>query len=71
MLDTGQIILWMEKKPTTPFLLSILAHEIFHCTCFLMDRVGIKYSDDSDEAYAYMIQYLTTKCYEKLKITVK
>ncbi len=61
MLPTGQSFIWMDKKPESCEDYGILAHEIFHTVCFLMDRIGVKYSNEADEAFAYMIGYLTTE----------
>jgi hypothetical protein len=69
MFSTGQTLLWLKEKPTSINGLAILNHEIFHCTCFILTRVGITYSSDSDEAFAYFIQYLTNKIYSELGIT--
>ena len=54
--------------PKTPTDLATLQHEIFHAVTFIMDAVGMKLSDDSDEAYAYLIGYITEMVYTKLKI---
>src|SRR3990167_1835207 len=61
MLQGGQTIL--RLKSTRP---DIIAHEISHAVFFLMDKIGIKLSNSSDEAYSYAIQFLTEKIYEKL-----
>ncbi len=44
-----------------------LQHEIFHAACAVMDAAGITFSDDSDEAYAYCIGYLTEQINAKLR----
>lgn len=69
IFDSGQTLLWLKEKPTSIDGLALLNHEIFHCTCFILERVGIKYSHKSDEAFAYLIQYLTEEIYCKLNIT--
>jgi len=71
MFPTGQTLLWLNKKPNSINGLAKLNHEIFHCACFILERVGIVYSESSDEAYAYLIQYLTKQIYNKLDITFK
>jgi hypothetical protein len=48
------------------YFLSTLQHEIFHAVNFLMDKIDISLSDNSDEAYAYMIGYITKKIYNKI-----
>src|SRR3990167_6390434 len=56
MLKGGQTIMRLNKKDY-----AILAHEVFHATCFLMDRIGVKFNDDCDETFAYAIEFLTRK----------
>ena len=67
MLSSGQSILRLNFFPKTSTEFGILQHEIFHCVEFLFDRVGMKLSFKSDEAYAYLIQFLTIKIYELIK----
>lgn len=69
MFSSGQTLLWLERKPKTVFDLAVLSHEIFHCACFILARVGIKYSKKSDEAFAYLIQYISNEIYKNLGIT--
>lgn len=69
IFPTNQVLLWLKNKPSSIEELAILNHEIFHCTCFILERLGITYSESSDEAYAYLIQYLTNKIYSNLNIT--
>lgn len=37
---------------------SVISHEAFHITCLICNYVGIKLTDSSEEAYAYLIGYL-------------
>lgn len=69
MFPTGQTLLWLNEKPNSVSGLATLNHEIFHCACFILERVGIVYSESSDEAYAYLIEYLTKQIYNELNIT--
>lgn len=42
-----------------------IAHEVFHSASFVLDLVGIKLDiDKNDEAYAYLIGFITDKIYE-------
>ncbi len=68
MFPNNQTLLWLKYEPHEPILLGTLNHEIFHCACFILERAGIKYCEDSDEAYAYLIAYLTGVIYSKLNI---
>ena len=68
MFPNNQTLLWLKYEPREPELLGTLNHEIFHCACFILERAGIKYSEDSDEAFAYLIGYLTHAIYSRLGI---
>lgn len=56
-LDNGQTIILFKRNPEP----SLLAHEVFHAACMILNRIGITLSDESDEAYAYLIQFITQK----------
>lgn len=45
----------------------IIAHEILHAVTLYLDAVGVVFSMDSNEVYAYFIQYITTIIYEILE----
>lgn len=55
----------LRHFPVTSSDYGNLAHEIFHCVTFIMETIGVKFDlNVSDEAYAYLIGYLTKEIYE-------
>lgn len=66
MFKTNQTIIRMFSFDEDPVHYGFLAHEIFHAVEFVMERIGMKLCIKSDEAYAYLVQYLTTQIYTKL-----
>lgn len=61
-------VLRLIDYPKTDEDYGLLAHEIFHVVVFILDRVGMKLIvSDSDEAYAYLIQYITTEIHKRIK----
>lgn len=42
---------------------NIIAHEIFHAVTYLLSHIGMSLSKKSDEAYAYLIGYVTEQIY--------
>lgn len=38
-----------------------IVHEVFHLVCYIMKHIGCKLSDDSEEAFAYLNEYLYKK----------
>ncbi len=68
VLEGGQTVLWLKDfSPTYSFDLAILAHECFHAIDFLLRRIGVKLSADSDEVYAYTLQYIFRTAFEDLR----
>lgn len=61
MLKGGQTIVRLDTE--TP---DVIAHEVFHAVAFLMDKIKIKLTQDSDEAFAYAIEFLTKRIYKEL-----
>ena len=59
-------VLRLQKIPESCLEYGFLAHEIFHAVTFLLERIGMTLTSTSDEAYAYLIGYLTTEIYKHL-----
>lgn len=52
--DKGTVItIWTKNKNP-----DILAHEIFHAVSYSLRHKGLPLSDDTEEVYAYLIQFL-------------
>lgn len=69
MLPSNQTVIRLVTQPKKYDMMSVISHEVFHATAYILDRIGMKLEVyTSDEAYAYMIGFLTTKIYKKLKI---
>lgn len=56
-------IIWL---PTAEDV-SINNHELFHATMNIMQWAGVEYSDETEESYAYQMQYLSNQFYNKIK----
>jgi hypothetical protein len=71
MLPGGQTVLWMSCVPESCFDYGILAHEVFHCVVFIMEKVDIKFGHDGEEAFAYLIGYVTKEIMKGLSKTIE
>jgi hypothetical protein len=65
-LRGGVIVIQFREWEPTPYWHGVVAHEAYHAVCFLMDRVGVRHCDDSEEAFAYAIQSLAQGILAKL-----
>ena len=62
----GQTIIRLPKKPKTAQEFGTMAHEIFHAVDFITRRIGLRLTPNSDEAFAYLIGYVTEQVMIKL-----
>ena len=62
MFSSGQTCIWFKTVNH-----GNISHEVFHAVDFLMGKIGCKLTRSSDEAYAYLIGYITTEIYKNLK----
>ena len=62
LMNEWFIMCWVKDKNDSWFI----AHEIFHCADIILRDLWITLSKDSDEVYAYTIQYLTEEFYKDL-----
>lgn len=60
--EGGEVIIWFPDHNQPP---NVIDHELFHATYAVMDWVNIPLTESSEEAYAYMIDYLTKEFYAK------
>lgn len=66
MFEGGQTLIILPNIPQSCLEYGVLAHEIFHAVDFLMNRIGISLCPASNEAYAYLIGYITKEIYKKM-----
>lgn len=63
----GRGVLWLENFKGRPQDYDHLCHEIFHLTYGMLDYVGVKLSDESEETFAYYSGFLTRTILEGIK----
>lgn len=57
-LRTGAILIRFKDNVDNP---GIVAHEALHAVVFLFKKIGISFCYESEEAYAYTLEYLTNQ----------
>lgn len=68
-LNNGAYLLWLRDYPVTFKDFGILAHEIFHVADLMLRQAGLALSNDSDEIWAYHIEWLTRRVYTAFNFT--
>ena len=56
------------KGDVTP---PIVSHEMLHVVCSLLNNRGLRFSEDSEEAFCYLLGYLVKEFYKKIKINLE
>lgn len=57
-LSTGDALIYGRTYSNDAVGQSILAHEIFHAVSHIMRNIGIEHTSVTEEAYAYVIEYV-------------
>lgn len=60
-VNGSSIVVWMPKVDD-----QIVAHELLHANIAIMNWAGVKLNNDTEEVYAYNLQYLTKEFYKQL-----
>lgn len=69
MLPSNQTIIRLKTLKNKYDMMGVVSHEAFHATAFILSNVGMKLElYTSDEAYAYMISFITTEIYKNLNL---
>ncbi|WP_077417919.1 hypothetical protein [Chryseobacterium sp. JV274] len=64
---SGDLTLFFNESPKKDnFWLSILTHETLHAACYILRRVGVQLSEESEEAYAYLQQMIFEEILDNL-----
>jgi hypothetical protein len=64
--EGGSFLIRLSHNKNKAKFKATVSHEIFHMAHSLLSGVGMKLSDDSEEAYAYLIGYVTEQFYNNL-----
>lgn len=62
----GNIFLMVKEFTGTNGCYDTLMHELIHAISMAADYIGITFSKDSEEWYAYMLGFLTKKIFQAL-----
>ena len=53
------VTIYLASLPQDAQSVALLIHELSHATNFILREVGIPHTEDTEEAYAYLLEYLT------------
>lgn len=67
-LDNNAVVVWCQHFPTTSHQFAVLQHELFHAATMVLHYAGLTLSEESDEAWAYFIEYITKVTYAEYRL---
>ena len=63
----NQVLIRLYRYPYSNVGYGYLQHELFHAVSKIFQKIGVEFAlGISDEAYAYLIGYLTEKIYDQI-----
>lgn len=65
------ILVYLPKEPSDAKDMGTLVHELFHAAYFILQKAGIDCNDSADEAYAYLLQFLSEKVFTSFSFPVQ
>lgn len=65
-LSTGQQIIRFDEKVTGHRTMALMVHEILHAVSFILRRCGIEHTNDTEEAYTYLVQHVTSEAFKAI-----
>lgn len=69
MFESGATMIRLKSNNDVAKFFGYISHEAFHATTFILERVGIELKVMvSDEAYAYLIGYISESIIRRIKI---
>jgi len=68
-LPKGSTIIRLKANDGSAKWMSTLTHEIFHAVYYTMAFIGCKLGEKSEEAYAYLIGYITEQFWNELNLS--
>lgn len=63
----ASVTLWFPEMSRSTTDITIANHELFHAMFYILDRAGVVLSSETNEVYAYELDYLSQQFYKHIK----
>jgi hypothetical protein len=67
MFDGNQTVMRFRLIEDKNKFISKIAHETLHAISGIFDVIGIKFTDESEEAYTYLLDYIILQILNRIK----
>lgn len=68
--DCGGVLVYLPAFDHTPKAVGVLAHEMLHAAAFILRGAGVPLNEHTEEAYSYLLGYLTAEALRALKALI-
>lgn len=68
MFPSNQSLIILRRTTYKQRLIETIIHESFHATHAIMDKVGMQLSIENDEAFAYLLGFISGSIFKELKV---
>lgn len=65
------IMVSVRKMDTDNLTIANIQHEIFHCTSYILRWKGVSLNEETEEVFAYLNDYITSKVHFEINQLVK
>lgn len=62
------IVIWFKDDLDLRRDAGLIAHESLHAACFALDYIGMRFSEETEELYAHLVDYIVNKIAEKVTL---
>lgn len=66
----SNIVIHLAEKPKEIKDLTYINHEVLHAVEYIMSRIGMSFDRHTDEAYCYLLEYITKEIYTYLNFKI-
>lgn len=64
--DNGTVFIHLKHRVIGSHTMGLLVHEVLHAVSCIFGRVGIPFSDDTEEAWCYLQQSLCQQAFKRI-----
>lgn len=66
-VTSERFCIWLSRFEPTPYFISTLVHECYHCMAKVMENLGVLEEEEGAEARAYYLDSLVKQCLTALE----
>jgi len=65
-LKSGNIIIFIPKDTNSNYMVNMITHETLHATQMIMETIGTKLTEETDEPFCYLNGYINEQIFKQI-----